>query len=292
MVREILARMTATFDHLARRFPAKRAFITGASSGLGLELARALGRDGWKLGLFDRNVERLARVEEELSGAGLTVLAYPGDVTNSDELTVAVNSFAATQDGLELMINNAGVAGSGTLMEVSLEDWRWIVDINFMGVVHGARAAIPHLQRNGAGLMINVASAAAFASAPGMISYNATKAAVLSLSETLSGELAASGTQVSVVMPTFVPTNLIESFRGPAEARERATQALRDSKYAATDAARDILLQAAAGRLYIVLPGSARMLWRLKRWAPRFFLKRVLALRERMRAGQANPPQA
>ena len=87
------------------------------------------------------------------------------------------------------MINNAGVAGSGTLMEVPLEDWRWIVDINFMGVVHGARAAIPHLQRNGTGLLINVASAAAFASAPGMISYNATKAAVLSLSETLSGEL-------------------------------------------------------------------------------------------------------
>jgi len=94
------------------------------------------------------------------------VLAYPGDVTNADELTVAVNSFAATQDGLELMVNNAGVAGSGTLMEVSLEDWRWIVDINFMGVVHGARAAIPHLQRNGAGLIINVASAAAFAALP------------------------------------------------------------------------------------------------------------------------------
>jgi hypothetical protein len=93
-------------------------------------------------------------------------------------------------------------------------------------------------------------------------------------------------------MPTFVPTNLIESFRGPAEARERATQALRDSKYLATDAARDILLRASAGHLYIVLPASARMLWRLKRFAPLFFLKRVLALRERMRAGQANPPQA
>jgi NADP-dependent 3-hydroxy acid dehydrogenase YdfG len=284
--------MTRRFDRLARRFPARRAFITGASSGLGLELARALGTDGWTLGLFDRNVERLAHVEEELSGKGITVLAYPGDVTNTDELTVAVNSFAATHDGLDVMVNNAGVAGSGTLMEVPLEDWRWIVDINFMGVVHGARAAIPHLQRNGSGLLINVASAAAFASAPGMISYNATKAAVLSLSETLSGELAASSTQVSVVMPTFVPTNLIESFRGPAEARERATQALRDSKYLATDAARDILLRASAGHLYIVLPASARMLWRLKRFAPLFFLKRVLALRERMRAAQANPPQA
>jgi NAD(P)-dependent dehydrogenase (short-subunit alcohol dehydrogenase family) len=284
--------MTPLFDRLARRFPAKRAFITGASSGLGLELARALGRDGWNLGVFDRNVERLARVEDELSSAGFPVLAYPGDVTNWDELTVAVNSFAATHDGLDLMINNAGVAGSGTLMEVPLEDWRWIIDINFMGVVHGARAAIPHLQRNGAGLLINVASAAAFAAAPGMISYNSTKAAVLALSETLSGELAASGTQVSVVMPTYFKTSLLESFRGPASAREQATQLMQGSGYAAAEVARDVLLQAGSGRLHIVLPGSARMLWRLKRWAPLFFLKRVLTLRERMRAGQANPPQA
>src|SRR5262249_14690904 len=159
-------------------FPRKRAFITGASSGLGLELARALAREGWTLGLFDRNVERLASVEADLSGSGIPLVAYPGDVTHADELTVAVNSFAASHDGLDVMINTAGVAGSGTLMEVSLEDWRWIIDINFMGVVHGARAAIPHLQRNGSGLIINVASAAAFASAPGMVSYNATKAAV------------------------------------------------------------------------------------------------------------------
>ncbi len=284
--------MTSRFSRLARRFPAKRAFITGASSGLGLELARALGSEGWTLGLFDRNVERLAHVEEELSGAGLTVLAYPGDVTNADELTVAVNSFAATHDGLDVMINNAGVAGSGTLMEVPLDDWRWIVDINFMGVVHGTRAAIPHLQRNGAGLLINVASAAAFVAAPGMISYNATKAAVLSLSETLSGELASAGTQVSVVMPTYFQTSLLETFRGPPAAREQATQLMQGSDYAAADVARDVLLEASAGRLHIVLPRSARMLWRLKRWAPRFFLKRVLTLREKMRAAQANPPQA
>ena len=284
--------MKQRFHRLARRFPAKRAFITGASSGLGLELARALGSEGWTLGLFDRNVERLAHVEAELSVAGLTVLAYPGDVINADELTVAVNSFAATHDGLDVMINNAGVAGSGTLMEVPLEDWRWIVDINFMGVVHGARAAIPHLQRNGAGLLINVASAAAFASAPGMISYNATKAAVLSLSETLSGELAASGTQVSVVMPTYFQTSLLESFRGPPTALEQAAQLMQGSSYSAANVARDVLLQASAGRMHIVLPASARMLWRLKRWAPRFFLRQVLALRERMRAGQANPPQA
>src|ERR1044071_1757117 len=129
--------MKPRFARLAARFPRKRAFITGASSGLGLELTRALAEDGWSLGLFDRNVERLAKVEAEFSDRGVPLLAYPGDVTHADELTVAVNSFAAGHDGLDVMINNAGVAGSGDFMEIALEDWRWIVDINLMGVVHG-----------------------------------------------------------------------------------------------------------------------------------------------------------
>jgi short-subunit dehydrogenase len=279
--------MNDRFAKLNRRFPRKRAFITGASSGLGLELARALAADGWTLGLFDRNVERLAQVEADLSTAGVPLLAYPGDVTHADELTVAVNSFAAGNDGLDVMINNAGVAGSGTLMEVSLEDWRWILDINFMGVVHGARAAIPHLQRNGTGLLINVASAAAFASAPGMISYNATKAAVLSLSESLAGELRASGTQVSVVMPTYFKTSLLESFRGSEQAKVQANDLMESSGYGAAEVARDVLKLAASGKLYIVLPRSARALWRLKRWMPMRFLRNVLQMRERMRASSA-----
>jgi short-subunit dehydrogenase len=276
--------MTDRFPELNTRFPRKRAFITGAGSGLGLELAKALGQDGWSLGLFDRNLERLTAVEGDLTAQGVIVLAYPGDVTQADELTVAVNSFAASSDGLDVMINNAGVAGAGTLMEIPLDDWRWIMDINFMGVVHGCRAALPHLQRNGTGLLINVASAAAFASAPGMGLYNATKAAVLSLSETLMGELSGVGTQVSVVMPTFFRTSLLESFRGPAHAHEYAHKAMSTSTYTVVDVANDVLRMAAAGNPYIVLPRSARVLWRLKRWMPRFFLNRVLAMRERARA--------
>jgi NADP-dependent 3-hydroxy acid dehydrogenase YdfG len=273
--------MTQQFVQLNSRFPRKRAFITGAGSGLGLAIAKALAADGWTLGLFDRNLERLTLVEAEFTDAGVRLVAYPGDVTHADELTVAVNSFAASHDGLDVMINNAGVASAGALMEVSLEDWRWIIDINLMGVVHGSRAAIPHLQRNGAGLLINVSSAAAFASAPGMICYNATKAAVLSISETLVNELRAIGTQVSVVMPTFFPSSILETFRGPDHARQRAHDAMQKSKYLAEHAARDLLRDAGDGRTYIVLPKSARMMWRLKRWMPVRFLDQVLKLRNR-----------
>ncbi|HEY5809735.1 MAG TPA: SDR family NAD(P)-dependent oxidoreductase [Povalibacter sp.] len=271
------------FHQLADRFPKKRAFITGAGSGLGLALANALAADGWSLGLFDHNLERLTAVEGELAGAGVAVFAYPGDVTHADELTVAVNTFASSHDGLDLMINNAGVAVSGTVMNVALEDWDWIVRINLMGVVHGCRAAIPHLQRNRSGMLINVASAAAFVSAPEMAPYNTTKAAVLSLSETLANELRSIGTQVSVVMPSFFSSNLLDTYRGDAEGRATASQFMQEAKYSATDAAHDLLRMAAAGRHYIVIPRSARMLWRLKRWMPRTFLKTIATVRERVR---------
>ncbi|HEY5756215.1 MAG TPA: SDR family NAD(P)-dependent oxidoreductase [Steroidobacter sp.] len=278
--------MTERFTRLSARFPRKRVFITGAGSGLGLELAKLLADDGWTLGLFDRNLDRLTSVEAQFTDAGVKLVAYPGDVTQADELTVAVNSFAATHDGLDVMINNAGVAGAGSMMEVSLEDWRWIIDINVMGVVHGSRAAIPHLQRNGNGLLINVASAAAFASAPGMVSYNATKAAVVSISETLVNELRPIGTQVSVVMPTFFRSSLLETLRGPEHARTRANQAMQRSEYPVAQAARDLLTESADGRTYIVLPKAARMMWRMKRWMPLRFLDRVRSFTQRQPPAQ------
>lgn len=269
---------------LAARFPRKRAFITGAASGLGLEIAQALASDGWVLGLYDRNVEQLAKVEAELSEKAVPALAYPGDVTHSDELTVAVNSFAGTYDGLDVMVNNAGVAVAGGLMEVPLDDWRWIIDINVMGVVHGCRAALPHLQRNGSGLIVNVASAAAFVSPPGMAPYDLTKAAVLSLSEALAAELRGAGTQVSVVMPTFFESSLLDSFRGPDASCEAAKQLMKASGYSAAEVAYAVLRQAGRGKIHIVLPRQARLLWKMKRWMPHFFIRRLARMYEKGRA--------
>jgi NADP-dependent 3-hydroxy acid dehydrogenase YdfG len=272
---------TNRFASLNARFPRKRAFITGAGAGLGYALAKALASDGWALGLFDRNVERLAAVEAHFSESGIPALAYPGDVTHNGELTVAVNAFAATHDGLDVMINNAGVAVGGGLMEAPLEDWRWIIDTNVMGVVHGCRAALPHLQRNGSGLIVNISSAAAFVSAPSMAPYNATKAAVLSMSETLAVELRGSGTQVSCVMPMFFESTLLDTYRGSDRSRAAAQQLMKRSGQNASDIAHAILDQAGRGSLYIVVPGYARTLWRLKRWLPGRFMKRIAAMYER-----------
>lgn len=273
--------MSSALHRLNRRFPKKRAFITGAASGLGLSLARTLAANGWAVGLFDRDEMRLTRIDTELSG-GIPAVSYPGDVTHADELTVAVNSFAATHDGLDVIINNAGVAAAGDVAETELQDWQWVMEINFLGVLNGARAAIPHLQLSGNGLIINVASAAAFAALPGMGAYNASKAAVLALSETLAGELQPTGIQVSVVMPTFFKTSLLESMRGPPASHERATRLMSASSYSADEVAFDLLTYAGRGKLHIVLPRSARWLWRFKRWAPALYFRCVGQIRARM----------
>ena len=266
---------------LSKRLPGKRAFITGAGSGLGLEFARALVADGWAVGLFDFDPAKLVKAEEELSNTGARVHAFPGDVRDDGELTVAVNSFADIVGGLDLMINNAGVACAGSLLEIKTEDWRWIVDINLLGVVHGCRAGVPHLQRSGRGILINIASAAAFVSPPFMAPYNATKAAVLSIGESLSAELSGTGIQVSVAMPGFMLTNLLETARGPDRERTIANDLMRNSRYTAAQGARDILLNAARGELYIVLPKAMRNVWRFKRWLPDIFVRQFPHLRDR-----------
>jgi short-subunit dehydrogenase len=116
-----------------------------------------------------------------------------------------------------------------------------------------------------------------------MAGYNASKAAVVSLSETLANELRPSGTQVSVVMPAFFPSNLLESYRGSDEGRKIAAHLMQATRYPAEVVARDLLNAAAAGKTYIVLPRSTRMLWRAKRSMPERFLKSLIAVRERMR---------
>jgi len=273
--------MTASLAALNHRFPGKRAFITGSGSGLGFAMARALAQEGWQLGLFDIDPSRLVAAEEELTAMGARVHAFPGDVTQGHELTVAVNLFADNAGGLDIMVNNAGVACAGGLLETPMDDWRWIIDINVLGVVNGCRAGVPHLQRSGNGVLLNIASAAAFVSPPFLTPYNTTKAAVVAISESLAAELMPAGIQVSVAMPSFMRTQLLSTARGPERERKIGEQLINNSKYSPEQCACDILRHAAEGDLYIVLPKPLRKVWRLKRWWPQWFTRKFPHLRER-----------
>ena len=275
---------------LSRRFPAKRAFITGAASGLGRALALELAGDGWHLGLLDLSAGRLAEAEAELRAAGATTSGHAGDVADEAFVSAAVADFVRRAGGLDVMVNNAGVAVAGPLEDTPAADWRWIVDINLLGVAWGCRAALPHLRAARSGLVLNVASSAGFAGAPQMSAYNATKAAVIAITETLAAELDGTAVQASVAMPGFFSTHLLDSMRAPAEQRAMARRIMDSAGLDARDAARAILGAAAAGALHIVWPGRYRLAWRLKRLFPAWFVRRVARLGDRRLPGAGPPP--
>jgi NADP-dependent 3-hydroxy acid dehydrogenase YdfG len=276
---------------LSRRFPAKRAFITGAASGLGRAIAAELAADGWTLGLLDLAAPRLEEAAGELAAAGGRVHRYAGDVSDESFAAASVGDFARQAGGLDLMVNNAGVAVAGAIDAVSAADWRWITDINLLGVAWGCRAAVPHMRAAGAGLVLNIASSAGFAAAPKMSPYNATKAAVIALTETMAAELQGSGVQASVAMPGFFQTSLLATMRAPAEEAALAQRLMGGSGLDATRAAGDILAAAARGELHIVWPKDYRLAWRLKRLFPGWFVRRIGSLRDRQLA-RSSPPQA
>ena len=202
----------------------------------------------------------------------------------ADEATVraAIDDFAERQGGLDFALNSAGVAVAGDLLETPAADWEWILRINVMGVRHSCAAELPHMIASGGGLVINVASVAAIACGGRMGAYNASKAAVVALSETLVQEMAAHRVQVAAAMPGFFRTRLMEHSRAPADARGFAEKMMQRSNLEAAAVAREILERAAGGATHIVLPASYRWLWRFKRLAPRAFLR--FMTRERRRA--------
>jgi NAD(P)-dependent dehydrogenase (short-subunit alcohol dehydrogenase family) len=158
--------------------------------------------------------------------------------------------------------------------KIPQEEWDRIIGINLLGVVRGCRAFIPMMKGQGAGHIINVASAAGFVSLPEMSPYNATKAAVISISETLRSELAPFKIGVTVACPTFIPTNLMESFYSTDERQRRlANKMFGASKQTPEEFARKVHRAVSKNRLYALTGSDGVMLWMLKRASPEMFYR-------------------
>lgn len=275
----------ATSLALGSKYPAKRAFITGAGSGLGLAFALELASNGWHIGLADVDADRLAAAATVVINAGGTPTTYAFDVAEYDKFGDAVADFVAQLDGIDIAINNAGIGCGGKFDEVPIELFQQVVNTNLMGVVHGCHLFVPIMKRQGSGHILNVASAAAFVAAPRMSAYNTSKAGVLALSETLRGELHDDGVMVSVLMPTYVRTNIGADAIGTPGDKAIAEMLVDQSQLSAQEVARKTLEKMGAGVFYIILPSEARNLWRLKRYFPGNFwrfvnqkVKRIVAM--------------
>lgn len=259
--------------HLSRQHPQKRAFVTGSASGLGLALCHRLAAEGWTLGMNDVEAPGLERAVEAVRRAGGTPHGYPFDVADGAAFREAAEAFVAAVGGVDVVINNAGIGVAGPVERVPLAVWQDAIGVNLMGVVHGCHAFLPHLKAARAGRIINIASIAAVTAAPTMATYNASKAGVLALSETLYAELWESGVRVTVVLPFFFQTNLARRLRGSDEDRARAERITERSQTTAEAVAERVLDGAGRGRLYVIYPRKAWWLWHAKRLFPRGYLQ-------------------
>lgn len=262
-------------ESLSRKYPLKRAYITGAGNGLGLAFALELARAGWTIAITDVNKETLDAADQAIQQAGGTAVPYEFDVSDYEKFRESVNDFEQRHGGIDIGINNAGIGCGGFLHEIPIEIFRRVIEINLMGVVNGCHLFVPIMRRQKAGHILNMASAAAFVTAPRMSAYSTSKAGVVALSENLRSELLDDGVMVSVLTPTYIRTNIGKDSLGSVENNRLAQLFVEDSKLTAETVASVTLEKMDAGALYVVLPGEAAFLWRFKRFMPEQFWRYI-----------------
>ena len=191
----------------------RRVLITGGASGLGLALAKAFVARGDQVLVGDLSETRPDSVPGDAAYVRL-------DVRSQQDWDAALAHVRDTWGGLDVLVNNAGVATGGRIDVESISDWERVIDINLLGVVRGCQTFTPMLKAQHSGHIVNTASLAGLVHGPGMSSYNAAKAGVVALSETLGFELSPWGIHVSAVCPAFFRTNLHESLQGKDTAME------------------------------------------------------------------------
>ena len=203
-----------------KKLDGKVAVITGGASGIGLAMAHAFGAEGMKLVLGDVEQGALDRATQTLAEHGYEALGVRCDVAKFEQVEALAQAALERFGKVHLVCNNAGVSITGPIFEMSLDDWRWVYDVNVWGVIHGIKAFVPILMKQGEEAhVVNTASLASFNGTGDHAPYCSSKAAVLSLSQALYSEMAAYNTDigVSVVCPGMVDTAINKSWRNRPE---------------------------------------------------------------------------
>jgi NAD(P)-dependent dehydrogenase (short-subunit alcohol dehydrogenase family) len=217
----------------------RTAFVTGGASGIGLALGRAFAEAGMKVMLADVETDTLDAAVKGLREVTPDIRGIACDVADPDSVERAAQATYEVFGRVHVVCNNAGVAAAGGIDDISLDNWRWVIDVNLMGVLHGVRTFLPHLRAHGeGGHIVNTASMAGMISGGlGFSPYTATKFAVVGMSEGLAAQLKPHGIGVSVLCPHFVRTRIADSGRNrqarygqqpPIDPTSRAAQVFAD----------------------------------------------------------------
>jgi NAD(P)-dependent dehydrogenase (short-subunit alcohol dehydrogenase family) len=215
-----------------RELAGKTAFVTGGASGIGFALGRAFAEAGMRVMLADIETDALAASVKSLRDFGPEVQGVVCDVADPASVERAAAASFAAFGNVHVVCNNAGVAAGSGIDDISLDNWRWVLDVNLMGVLHGIRSFLPHIRAHGeGGHIVNTASMAGMQSGLGFSPYSASKFAVVNMSEGLAAHLKPLGIGVSVLCPGYVRTRIGDSGRnrperyGPALAPDPASPA-------------------------------------------------------------------
>jgi short-subunit dehydrogenase len=274
---------------LHKRYPKKRAAITGAGSGLGKSLALELIRHGWTLFLNDVNKTLLKETKSNCQNLlsqsdTVKIYDYHFDVSNYNEFSNATKQFLANEGGVDLVFTCAGIGVGGSFLETSNEDFTEVLDINLLGTIWAGKLFLPSMVEANSGHFITIASAAAFHSLPHLSGYSASKAAVVQLSETLRSEMKPHGVDITVKMTTFYTSSIGDFTRGPMMEQEKAKALVAMAPWSAKEVAKVLLLTVQKRKFYMVAPKQASFLWRFKRFLPEIYLRLVPKLFPKLEA--------
>lgn len=247
-----------------------RAVVTGAGGGLGRSICKKLAERGGHILVSDIDVGGADETKRMIEGLGGRAEVMRCDVSRADEVEALRDRAVQVLGGVDLIVNNAGVAVGGAVGKVPLSDWDWIVGINLMGVVYGCHFFVPLMKEQGSGHVLNVASIAGITYAPEMGPYNATKAAVVALTETLAAELSGKGVGATVLCPYFFETNIHKAARAHTEKPmlDQIDKVMKQNKVNADEVAARALKACDKDEVFCFPHTEAKVLQGLKRFSP------------------------
>jgi len=269
-----------------KQFQNSVAIVTGGGMGLGQALCEELVRHGAKVVIADIDGDAASQVADRLQQNGSQAHAVHVDVAHEEEVARLVEWTVAEYGHLDYLFNNAGIAIGGDARDLSVDQWRRVLDVNLLGVVYGTLYAYEVMVKQGSGHIVNISSLSGLITQPGNAPYCTSKHGIVGLSLSLRFEGADLGVKVSAVCPGDMKTRIYQNMVVMNMPRDEIIRVSRRSHYlmpqqSAQDAARTILRGVVRNQALIVFPTAVQLIWHLNRWVPAL-IYRVMLHRMRM----------